>query len=299
LYHIDLVVPNQTLFGLLGPNGAGKTTLFSVVAGFLRPARGEIKVLDIDIRRIADLQGRLAILPQDAQFQSNMPILEQMIFFSLLSGRTRVEAEAEAKNALELVGLEEVMKRSARVLSHGMTKRLGIAQAFLGKPEVILLDEPTAGLDPANAKKMRDLIRELKGKATLVISSHDLREIQEMCSHVAILDKGRLVATGNVEEITRAARQVDLRVHRELSSAEIEKIQAIPEISKVVEKDFCEYTIQMDLTQTKKNQDNVIALVLNTVIAMGAFPRRLTEGVSLESFFLEVTGEKTSGKGPS
>ncbi|HET7131253.1 MAG TPA: ABC transporter ATP-binding protein, partial [Gammaproteobacteria bacterium] len=131
-------VPAQSTFGLLGPNGAGKTTLFSIVASFLKADSGSIEVLGKNpARRISELEGRLTILPQDAEFQRNMPIVEQLIFFARLGGRGRAAAEREAHGCLELVGLGDYAKRSARTLSHGMQKRLGIAQAFLGNPEVI------------------------------------------------------------------------------------------------------------------------------------------------------------------
>ena len=149
---VSFEVPSHSIFGLLGPNGAGKTTLFSIAADFLKADAGTIKVLGIDTRGISRLQGRLSILPQDAQFQRNVPILDQLVFFRLLAGRTKKQAREEVVHSLDLVGLKSFAKRRVGSLSHGMVKRLGIAQAFLGHPEVILLDEPTAGLDPASAR---------------------------------------------------------------------------------------------------------------------------------------------------
>ncbi|MHC4352715.1 MAG: ABC transporter ATP-binding protein, partial [Planctomycetota bacterium] len=185
LNDVSFEVPSNSIFGLLGPNGAGKTTLFSIVADFLKADAGTIEVLGIDTRTISRLQGRLSILPQDAQFQRNVPILDQLVFFRLLAGRTKKQAHVEVVHSLELVGLESFAKRRVGSLSHGMVKRLGIAQAFLGHPEVILLDEPTAGLDPASARQIRDLIKQLQERATIVVSSHNLAEIQELCGHVA------------------------------------------------------------------------------------------------------------------
>src|SRR5262245_26135379 len=175
---VSFDTPANSIFGLVGPNGAGKTTLFSLAAGFLKPTRGWIEVLGIDVENISALRGRLSILPQDALFQANVPILEQLIFFGRLNGLSWEAARAEAIEALNIVGLGEAASRNPRVLSHGMAKRLGIAQAFLGAPEVVILDEPTSGLDPANARSIRHLVRDLRRTGTVVISSHNLREIQ-------------------------------------------------------------------------------------------------------------------------
>src|SRR5258705_12533782 len=186
LNEVSFEIPPGVVFGLLGPNGAGKTTLFSIIANFLKPTGGSIDVLGINVEKIGDLQGRLSILPQDALFQANVPVREQLEFFGLLSGMTAEQSTAETTRVLELVGLMDAQKKNARALSHGMTKRLGIPQAFLRTPKVVILDEPTAGLDPVNASNIRKLIREIKDKAnaTLVISSHDLEEIQELCNMV-------------------------------------------------------------------------------------------------------------------
>ena len=123
LENVTFDVPAHSLFGLLGPNGAGKTTLFSIAAHFLMPNQGSVEVLGIDVRRISELQGRLTILPQDALFQRNVPIVEQLAFFRMLDGRTRKDAEADARRTLELVGLGEYIQRRVHALSHGMIKR--------------------------------------------------------------------------------------------------------------------------------------------------------------------------------
>src|SRR5262245_47557705 len=202
---VSFDVPAGSIFGLLGPNGAGKTTLFSIAAGFLRADAGQLRVLGTDIAHVAELQGRMTILPQDASFQRNVPIMEQLMFFRRLDGSDPATAEREVIEAMEKVGIAEYRKRGVHALSHGMLKRLGIAQAFLGNPEVILLDEPTSGLDPQNARQIRDLVRQLQQehRVTTVISSHNLAEIQELCDHVAILDKGVLRVAGPVEVITQ------------------------------------------------------------------------------------------------
>ncbi len=299
LSKVSFEVPANSIFGLLGPNGAGKTTLFSIVADFLKADAGMVEVLGIDTRNISRLQGRLSILPQDAQFQRNVPILEQLVFFRLLAGRTKKQAREEVTHSLELVGLQSFAKRRVSSLSHGMVKRLGIAQAFLGHPEVILLDEPTAGLDPASARQIRDLIKQLQERATIIVSSHNLAEVQELCDHVAILDLGNLVLSGSVDEITLSDREYNLSLSRPLQDSELQRLSSIegansikmlPRPSAGRAKSSADYLVTLNLSSGHLDQDAVIAAILRGLLDMGITPRRLTEGRSLETQFLEVTG---------
>jgi ABC-type multidrug transport system ATPase subunit len=287
---VSFDVPTQSIFGLLGPNGAGKTTLFSIAAGFLKADAGRLDVLGRSVRHISELQGRVSILPQDAEFQRNTPIMDQLVFLRMLDGQDRANAEREVHETLELVGLDEYARRGARVLSHGMTKRLGIAQAFLGTPELILLDEPTAGLDPANARQIRDLIQQLHERATIVVSSHNLAEIQELCDHVAILDHGRVVTYGSVAELTSASRELDLRLSRKLGDAEIERVRGLAAVVSLDAEKAPDYGIKLDL-RNGDDWDEAVGGVLRALLDMGAVPRRLYEGQSLERHFLAVTGK--------
>jgi ABC-2 type transport system ATP-binding protein len=287
-------VPPQSVFGLLGPNGAGKTTLFSVIANFLKADAGSIEVLGHDPQRISSLRGRLTILPQDAEFQRGTAIIEQLVFFRMLDGQGRAAAEREARECLELVGLHDYAKRSARALSHGMMKRLGIAQAFLGSPEVILLDEPTAGLDPANARQIRDLVQTLRERATVVISSHNLAEVQELCDHVAILDHGRVVTHGSVRDLTSASRELDLKLSRTLDDAELARLRSAAPIATIETSNAPDYQLRLDLG-SGQDFDDAVAQVLRALLDIGAVPRRLYEGRSLERHFLEVTTAMDGG----
>ncbi len=288
-------VPPRSIFGLLGPNGAGKTTLFSIVTDFLKANAGTVKVLGIDTRHISQLRGRLSVFPQDADFQRNVPILDQLAFFRLLGGSTRRQAKEEVMETLELVGLGSVAKRRVGTLSHGMVKRLGIAQAFLGQPEVILLDEPTAGLDPANARQTRDLIKQLQQRATIMVSSHNLAEIQELCDHVAILDLGKLVFAGSVEDITRSDREYNVDLSRPLAEGEAARLRSVPGVREVravpppatALAGSASYVVTLDQSG---DQDAVIAAVLGCLLDVGITPRRFTLDRSLEKHFLEVTG---------
>ncbi|MBS1118240.1 MAG: transporter, ATP-binding protein [Deltaproteobacteria bacterium] len=290
---VSFDIPSGTVFGLLGPNGAGKTTLFSIMANFLKPASGSVEVLGINVNNIGDLQGRLSILPQDALFQANVPVREQLEFFALLSGMTKQAAADETTRVLTMVGLLDAQKKSARALSHGMTKRLGIAQAFMGSPEVIVLDEPTAGLDPVNAAAVRKLVADIKTKAraTLIISSHNLAEIQEMCAAVAILNNGKLVEYKSIAELTQATGVVRMTFGRKLAELEWAQLRGLPGVGTVEVDTTNEYSIELILA-AGQTSDLLIGTLVSSLAQAGLVPRSVKEGASLEEKFLEATSKK-------
>ena len=187
-------------YGLIGPNGAGKTTTFSMMCGFLFPSSGSIKVLGLSPSDPGAMKGKIGVLPQDAVLPPTWPVGDLLTYYGELSGLP--DPEREARQALERVQLPETWGVAAGALSHGMHKRVSMAQALMGSPPVILLDEPTAGLDPKIAASVRGLIRELKGKHTVVVSSHNLQELEELCDASAILDKGKLISASSMAELT-------------------------------------------------------------------------------------------------
>jgi ABC-2 type transport system ATP-binding protein len=159
---VSLRIPTGSTFGLVGPNGAGKTTLFSIVAGFLRPTSGSVNVLGAPVAG-ENLLGKLSVLPQDAAFRKGVPMGNQLALCARLQGYSKAQADSEVQRVLELTGMEGFADRVPDKLSHGMAKRMAIAQALMGDPQIILLDEPLAGLDPAQARRIRLLIQQEAG----------------------------------------------------------------------------------------------------------------------------------------
>jgi ABC-2 type transport system ATP-binding protein len=290
LDQVSFEVPEHSVFGVLGPNGAGKTTLFSVMAGFFRPAEGEVVIFGEKDQE--KLKGRLAILPQDAQFQSNIPIIDQLTYFLRLMGRSKDEAVREVVRVLELVDLTDVMYGQSSTLSHGMYKRLALAQAFLGSPELIILDEPTAGLDWQSARQIRELVKKLKSEATIVVSSHNMDEMRELCDHVAILNKGKLVKVGPVDEVTGVFYSVDCVLSRELDEKEIKEIKGIGGIEKFEKTGAAAYSLDLSATLSKENLDRACQLFFKYLNDRGVFIRSLVEKNKLEDEYLKLTGRK-------
>ena len=196
-FELDIGEP----IGLVGPNGAGKTTLLSLLCGLLPVTSGSVTLFGYK-PGASELSGRISALPQDARLDPSFTIGEQLSFYARLQGLNTKQATTEAIRVLELVTLKDLFKAKPDTLSHGMAKRVAIAQALMGSPELILLDEPTTGLDPVNTRNIRSIIAELSSVTTFVISSHDLVELGRLCQQILLLDNGvmstmRLNATEN------------------------------------------------------------------------------------------------------
>jgi len=177
---------------LIGPNGAGKTTLFSLLCGYLAPSQGSLRIFG-HAPGSSGLFGQVSALPQDALLDPNFSVGSQLELYGQLQGMNKATARAEAKRVIQLVELPEHIDSKPTALSHGMKKRVSIAQALLGQPKLVLLDEPTAGLDPANALQIRQLVSKMSGETTFLISSHNLFELERLCGTVLYIEQGRLV----------------------------------------------------------------------------------------------------------
>lgn len=230
---IDVIVPAGSPIGLVGPNGAGKTTFFSVICGFLSPDSGMVNVLGHKPGS-AHNRYKVSVLPQDAQLHKSVPILSQLTFFARLHGNSASQARAEAQEVLDTVNLKEAMHKTPQQLSHGMYKRALIARALLGNPELILFDEPTAGLDPNTAARIREIIRERCKNATFVISSHNLGEIEDLCESVLVIDKGRVIKHEQIQAIVARSSSLTVRLEDEAPANIEQLLSELTNITKVV-----------------------------------------------------------------
>ena len=203
-----LSVQRGSVLGLVGENGAGKTTWMMTVAGFLRPDSGEVDILGggpFDAERHS---GRVSILPQDSELPLEMAPYDALYRFGRLQGLSSQAAHRSAQGALAAVNLQDRAKAPVRTLSHGMRKRAMVAQCFVGNPEIVLLDEPLNGLDPVEADRMRRFILAQRGRRTVVVSSHNLEDVERLCTHVALVGKGRIVRMDTLASITHGTDRV-------------------------------------------------------------------------------------------
>jgi len=284
---MDMEVPRGALFGLLGPNGAGKSTTFGICCGWLRPTAGEASLLGVPSDRLHELRGRLAALPQDAWFPRHIPVHVQLTHFGRLAGLGKAEAARETERVLDQVGLSHAGGRKGIELSHGMLKRVGLAQALIGKPEVVFLDEPTSGLDPASGRKIKDVIASLTPAATVVISSHNLAEIQEICTDGAILDHGKLVVKGTIDDLTRRGAEIAIEVRAGTDIPEGPLGDAFGADHVVLETEVIRITFS-----SQKDVAEVIATALRILLDADVPVLGVHRGTSLETAFLEITGKE-------
>ena len=225
---MTLAVPRGAVMGLVGANGAGKTTWMLTVAGLIRPTAGTIDLLGAGPFDAAVHGGRVAVLPQDAELPAELSPFALLRGFARLQGLSPSTAAKDAERLLEIVNLKDRAHSAVRTLSHGMRKRVMVAQCFVGSPELVLLDEPLNGLDPVEAGRLRRFIRSRRGRQTIVVSSHLLADIEQICTHVAFVDKGRTVRVDTLGAITHAEeRTVYTLSHEPTDYAALEA--AVPE----------------------------------------------------------------------
>ena len=205
---LTISVPRGSILGLVGENGAGKTTWMMTVAGFLRPDAGEIDLLGLGPFDAKCHAGRIAILPQDSELPLESTPMGALYRFGRLQGLSQKAARKSAQDALTAVNLIDRANSAVRTLSHGMRKRAMVAQCFVGNPEVVLLDEPLNGLDPVEADRLRRFIASHRGRRTVVVSSHNLEDVERLCTHVAVVGKGRLVRMDTVAAITHGSDRI-------------------------------------------------------------------------------------------
>lgn len=208
---LSFTVGDGQIFGLLGPNGAGKSTIMNILTGYLAPTSGEVKVAGFSLPEQAQqAKACVGYLPEQPPLYPEMTVQEYLDFAAELKGiKKKADRKEQVRKAARRTGLEEVLPRLIRSLSKGYKQRVGIAQALLGSPKIIILDEPTVGLDPAQVIEMRKLIRELGKAHTVILSSHILSEVQAVCQQVLILSKGKLAASGTLQELTADGRSLE------------------------------------------------------------------------------------------
>jgi ABC-2 type transport system ATP-binding protein len=295
---VSLTIPVGSVYGLIGPNGAGKTTTFSMLAGYLRPTEGSVEVLGFAPSAVDALRGRLGVLPQDAILPASDAVGDFLVHLARLQGLARDKALEAAHVALDEVAGGAWWGQRCASLSHGMAKRIALAQALLGDPEVVLLDEPTAGLDPRVAWEMRQLIKAKTGartrRRTILISSHNLNELEEICDAAAILDRGRLVASGSMAELTAANEEVRIELapgtRRGTAPGQL-PLAPIRDLPTVTSVDFDDERLELVISVKRQQADaeTVIGQVLHILLQNQVRISGVAKGRGLEQRVMDLT----------
>ena len=205
--HLSLHLNKGEIFGLLGPNGAGKSTTILMLMGLTDPSEGSLSVCGLDAtRQPIEVKQKVGYLPEDVGFYDDLSAWENLMYTAGLNRLTRAVAKARATELLESVGLSHVKDKKVVTFSKGMRQRLGLADVLLKQPEVIILDEPTTGIDPKGVAELLQVIKHLRETQhiTVLFSSHNLHQVQEVCDRVCIFVEGRLLALGTIEELSHA-----------------------------------------------------------------------------------------------
>ena len=293
--HLSFTVEKGQIYGFLGPNGAGKSTTMNIMTGYLGATDGEVLINGHDILKEPEAAKKsIGYLPELPPLYMDMTVMEYLKFSTELKKIKKEDREAEIEKALKLVKLADVQDRLIKNLSKGYKQRVGLAQAILGFPEIIILDEPTVGLDPKQIIEIRELIRELAKEHTVILSSHILAEIREVCDYIMIISKGKLVASDTPEHLEELMNgsdtiHIETRAEKETVREILSGLKDIEDVTYAQENEILKAEVK-----TKERKD--IREVIFSAFAEAKCPLLTLQKttVSLEEVFLELTGGQKS-----
>ena len=284
---VSLKVPRGDIFGLLGPNGANKTTMVKVLLGLVHKTAGQAALLGEDTGSLA-ARRHIGYLPEHHRIPSHHTVDSALAYYGKLSHLSSAEVQARSEEVLRIVGLHEWGKARIKTLSKGMQQRLGLAQAMLHDPDLLILDEPTDGVDPVGRKELRGVLKHLadEGK-TIFLNSHLLQEVELICKTVAILDQGKVKRLGSVEELTRVSEDAGERVILTLRGERGAIARLLPEAE--LQPGAHDEVKAITGALEQKAQDELIDRLRAEGITINGIAR---EQVTLEDAFLKLLTEK-------
>lgn len=289
--HLNFTIEEGHVYGFLGPNGAGKSTTMNIMTGYLGATEGEVLINGHDIlKEPEEAKKQIGYLPELPPLYMEMTVREYLEFVAELKGIAKNKREESINEVEKMVKIWEVENRLIRNLSKGYRQRVGLAQAVLGFPEIIILDEPSVGLDPKQIIEIRELIRQLAKKHTVILSSHILAEVREVCDYILIISKGKLVASDTPENLERNLGDSDLiEIETKASPDEVRRILETVDGIRSISTKYLENGITWAQIQEKKNTDvreKVFqAFAQNHQPLLKLNPLQ----VSLEDVFMELT----------
>ena len=302
--NISFEVGKGKIIGFLGPNGAGKTTTMRVLTCYLPPTDGTASVAGFDVmKQPLEVKRRIGYLPEAPPLYPEMEVVEYLDFVARIKGIPRSEIKQRVDNVIQRCAIGDVRTKLLGKLSKGYRQRVGLAQAIIHNPDVLVLDEPTAGLDPKQIIETRQLIKSLAGDHTIILSTHILPEVEQTCQEVIIINRGKLVATDSVENLTRRLRGSEaVAVEVESRDAALDpaavrrRLEQVPGVSRVIPKaeDGKRCSFEVESLQGR----SVRAEVARAIVEAGW---NLTElrpiAFSLEEIFLQLTAKEEAAEG--
>lgn len=300
--HLNFTVEKGKIYGFLGPNGAGKSTTMNMITGYIASTEGDILIDGHNILEEAEKAKKcIGYLPELPPLYQDMTVMEYLKFVAELKSIPKAEIEKNISEVMSTTKLEEMKYRLIKNLSKGYKQRVGLAQALLGYPEIIILDEPTVGLDPKQIIEIRDLIKSLGEKHTVILSSHILSEVSAVCDYVLIIDHGRLVASDSPENLSKVmtgANSLELTVkgpEEEIRNA-LDIVDNIEELiyHESMVKDACDFTVK--IAEDQDVRENIFF-----ALAEAKYPilKMQSTNMTLEEVFLKLTdsGEEKEDAG--
>ena len=281
---LSMSIPENTIFGFLGKNGAGKTTTMKMILGFLKKDEGSIKVFGEEVSFGQSKTNRfIGYLPDVPEFYGYMTAKEYLNLCGTITGLSKNEIKNKSEELLELVGLRDVNKRISGY-SRGMKQRLGIAQALLNSPKLLICDEPTSALDPLGRKEILDIILKIKDITTVIFSTHILSDVEAICDHVVVLDKGKNVLEGSIDQLKNIKRKNTIKI-RFKSDKELKAFKSLDKFSNLLTNEKGDTLYLIDEENQLKDID-----ILYELYKLNIFPLEIKiEEPTLENIFMEVT----------
>ncbi|MEO5340353.1 MAG: ABC transporter ATP-binding protein [Magnetococcus sp. MYC-9] len=288
---IGFQVQRGEVMGFLGPNGAGKTTAMRILAGILAPTEGSVHVAGLDmIANPVAARAKIGFLPESPPVYDEMTVREYLTYLAGLRRVPRARLRGAVEHTMDRCGLKHVADRLLRNLSKGYQQRAGIAQAIVHSPEVVILDEPTVGLDPIQIREIRQLVRELGGEHSVLLSTHILPEVRMTCNRVAVINQGRIVANDTLEGLEQKAASSGSFFIRWLRPPDPELLRQVPGVACIQEK-------QGGWTITPcKGEDPIPELVHRSAAQAWDLRELVPTGESLEEIFLHLTTREEDGE---
>ena len=293
--NISFDVQKGQIVGFLGPNGAGKTTTMRILTCFLPPTAGSANVAGFDVLQAPmEVKRRIGYLPETPPLYPDMEVFEYLHFVGRLKGIPSADLKRRADEAMERCAVADVRKKLIAKLSKGYRQRVGLAQAIIHNPDVLILDEPTSGLDPKQIHETRSLIQSLAGDHTIILSTHILPEVEQICQKVIIISKGKVVATDTVQNLTNRLRgseaiAVEVGAQSGLEAPEVrQKLEQVPGVSRVLHRETRgeRMLFEVESLQGRSVRSDLARAVVNSGWALNEL-RPLA--LSLEEVFLQLT----------